>query len=598
MQDIGDLWKAIWTEDDGFEAFDLEAEEVLSSKQKWERRQKQFNNSTNTADSVTPSSRRLASRAVVSNDFTVKGIEHGIILSASFSKGARQGVYWPARVMNASESGRPSSQGKRNSAKQKVDIVFLSPYWAPAEPTRGRRVEARSELGVPGLGTIPLLHVETVDATDEVIKPYPYDGTEGLCIDQLRMAFRFTGLPKNTFQRFVDSHRLALALRTYAMNRLNSQMARVDRVGAGLLDSHPLAAEAPIFPSVRATWESPVVTWLRCHCGIDLSHLTLAKPGFGRLQVALHLPFEYILSQLPKHSGEQASDNSMQNVEPVISLSKVVEAMRPPSCFGLDSDKMSPSGPRCPGTPETKNTNVVVSTPSTWLASLRDGNDDLPALDLNHFVSDLDHLKNILDKASAAPPIAALLDYISGILSKLSAVRGLDPTKMSTVERQESLQDMCKSWSVLKNYGEDVLPMFSNHALPDWRRAAERIYKYMANLLSGDGYGNGISMVLTDSRCNGHLSSNGCFERNVRLPAAVKAAKLAGASDTGTKIRLVDTVPGDDIVDFVERKILVKAHSASYLSRMKKRCLSAKSDDEELVLTDGSDGTGGHDTCK
>ena len=41
--------------------------------------------------------------------------------------------------------------------------------------------------------------------------------------------------------------------------------------------------------------------------------------------------------------------------------------------------------------------------------------------------------------------------------------------------------------------------------------------------------GNGVTAVLTDSRCNQHITAKGSFERAVRLPATIRAAKNAGA---------------------------------------------------------------------
>lgn len=75
-----------------------------------------------------------------------------------------------------------------------------------------------------------------------------------------------------------------------------------------------------------------------------------------------------------------------------------------------------------------------------------------------------------------------------------------------------------------------------------------------------------------------------------------KAAKLAGAKESG-HIRLVPIV--DPVyVEFVEKNVVNKAHSSSYLKRMKDRCASALTKEEILVLTDDSDDNGGQDTRK
>jgi hypothetical protein len=249
--EIGDLWKGVWIDTQNFITFDMEAEELQGAKQKWERRKN-------------PKLQSKSSRYAVNEDFTVKGVEHGIILAASTEKGARPGVYWPARLMHASETSGSSSQAKRSSAKQRVDVVFLAPYWNSSEVgSRGRRTEALSENGNSSFHAGELFHLELIEASGEVIKEYPYDPAKGLDLDHLRMSFRFTGLPKGAFQRFLDSHRLALALKAYAMEKASNLSASVI-ASAGLFETHPLAVQAPVFPFA-----------------------------------VLHLPFSHMLSELP-----------------------------------------------------------------------------------------------------------------------------------------------------------------------------------------------------------------------------------------------------------------------------------------------------------
>lgn len=196
--DIGDLWKAISIDRDDHHTFDLEAEEVLDARQKYDRRQQK--NQT-----------RKSSRFAGSSEFRVSGLEHGIVLAASYSKGARPGVYWPARVMHASETN--ISTGKRSSSKQKVDVVFLSPYWSSDDLSRPRRTESLSENVESAISTAPLLQIETIEASEEMIRPYQYESHDTMDLEVLRTSFHFTGLPKALFGRFVNSHRLALALR-------------------------------------------------------------------------------------------------------------------------------------------------------------------------------------------------------------------------------------------------------------------------------------------------------------------------------------------------------------------------------------------------
>jgi galactokinase len=123
--------------------------------------------------------------------------------------------------------------------------------------------------------------------------------------------------------------------------------------------------------------------------------------------------------------------------------------------------------------------------------------------------------------------------------------------------------------------------------LKDWRRCCERIYKH----INVDLGSNGKSWVITDSRCNLHLTSSECFERAVRLPAALKGVRQA----TGN-IEIINTIE-DAYLNLAEKVIIPRAHKMSYLQRIKKRCMAA-AEDEVVALTDDSDGNGGEDTSK
>lgn len=196
--DIGDLWKAIWTgddHDDHLVTFDLEAEELFEAKRKQERRQQRLS----AAASDSASGRASSRQTVVKAEFRVAGIETGIVLATSYSKGARPGVYWPARIMNASEVA--GTLGKRASSRQKLDVVFLAPYWNSQEQSfrSGRRVESLSESGASVFSAGPLFQIETVEATGEMIIEYPYEGKEGLDVPTLQTTFRFTGYVLSVF---------------------------------------------------------------------------------------------------------------------------------------------------------------------------------------------------------------------------------------------------------------------------------------------------------------------------------------------------------------------------------------------------------------
>jgi len=130
----------------------------------------------------------------------------------------------------------------------------------------------------------------------------------------------------------------------------------------------------------------------------------------------------------------------------------------------------------------------------------------------------------------------------------------------------------------------------------EWRRACERIYKQALIKLSNSRFGNGVTVVITDYRCNQHITASGSFERAVRLPAAIRGARNAGAGSLNS-IHLITKVE-DHYVELAERKILPKAHKASYLKRLREKILALPADAKGAPLTDDSDGEGGEDTCK
>lgn len=83
-------------------------------------------------------------------------------------------------------------------------------------------------------------------------------------------------------------------------------------------------------------------------------------------------------------------------------------------------------------------------------------------------------------------------------------------------------------------------------------------------------------------------------ERCVRLPAALKGARLAGLGSTDL-LKLVKGV-SDECIDYVESVLLARAHGSKYIEKIKERCASAQSRDDVIMLTEDSDGNGGEDT--
>ena len=130
--------------------------------------------------------------------------------------------------------------------------------------------------------------------------------------------------------------------------------------------------------------------------------------------------------------------------------------------------------------------------------------------------------------------------------------------------------------------------------LTEWRKACENIYKLASALFSGPSSGNARTYVISDSRCNEHITSNGCVERPVRLPAALKGCRLAARS-TGRDVEFLLSV-GDDYMTQAQMKVIGMAHSSSYLKRMREKCEAIEQDTSGVALTEDSNCEGGEDT--
>lgn len=539
--EIGDLWKVAWVEDGELTTFDLEAEELREARKKWVRRQ------AGSAKNQPDSGPRKSSRFVSSEYFAVEGVEEGIVLASSFSKNARQGVYWPARIMHPSENSGNPSQSKRSSSKHKMDVVFLAPYW-DAENTygRSRKVEGLSESGPSAFHDGALFQVENADASFDTIQPYPFDPERGVDIDQVKNSFRFTGLPKLAFERFLDSHRLALALKLFARKHAKRSDSPANMATAGLFETHPVALRAPIFPSV-----------------------------------VLHLPFPFILSQLPR---AKSYDTETAPKERVLKLSGIVDTMKPPNCWGLhDSD--------VPSTPERSisvngSTNL---TPSLKLFENKSSHAGAADMLLQAILHGLPNLQQLFAKDPLAPGAKNLIQNISDYVRALE-----EPPANGEESTCVDVSELAKRWSSIRSAGEDSFHVYpkekSKALLQEWRVAAERMFRRFLKLVGQEDQ----TLVITDGRCNGHITNGAAFERSVRLPAALKGARLAGLG-SAKNLKLVDSVT-DECMEFVESTLLMRAHESKYLEKIKTRCSTVQSKDEVFLLTEDSDGNGGEDT--
>jgi len=536
--DYGDLWKGMWVED--CVTFDLEAPELEDSRKKYERRK-------------AVSLKMMKETPKV--DFNVDGIEHGIILATTFANGSKHGVFWPARVMYASELD--GVKYKRNRNKKQVDVVFLAPYWNSDRTMMnnggGRRVEALSDpVGGHGeaiFSSGPLFEVQNIDANDESIQRYPYDAESGLDIDSLRSSFKLMGLPKDAFSRFLDSQRLALGFKTYSQTELKSTSASdSDRTSAALLEGHPLAIQTAHFPIS-----------------------------------VLQLPFIHMLSQLPHHEKQMFRPNTypgdIAKGEPALQFGRILDSMNPPTCWGLNPN----------GTSQVKELpqfNSSLSSPISFSRKGKGTKDD--PHDTGRFLVGLSSLHSFLSENSPTSNI------LKNGLNELVAADAKCSTSLQqphgSETRKEYLRTANRTWIIVKSQGESLILscLKKDKYLPflkDWRRCCERIYKHINAKLEC----NNVSWVITDSRCNLHLTSTECFERAVRLPAALKGARQAKGN-----IRIINTV-GDKYLDVAENDVIARAHKMSYIQRIKKRCMAATGDNV-VALTDDSDGNGGEDT--
>ena len=112
--------------------------------------------------------------------------------------------------------------------------------------------------------------------------------------------------------------------------------------------------------------------------------------------------------------------------------------------------------------------------------------------------------------------------------------------------------------------------------------------------LSLQGVGTNVTHVITDSRCNGHITNSEAYERPVRIPAAIKGAKRAGAG-TDPNVLLITTVQ-DSFLTTAEDVVVPKAHKLSYIKRLKTKIALIGPTETGAPLTEDSEGSGGDDT--
>jgi len=436
--DIGDLWKAMMIEE--LDTFDLEVEELEDGRKRFERKMVLLKKqqSSNAKQEPTGNVERRTGRNNAT-EFTVEGIEHGIVLAVSYGKGARPGVMWPARVRHFSELEQQGSQ-KRLVMRQKVEVIFLAPYWNnQGNEGRGRSESYADSLQRHGSSIFtsgPLLEIECIDATPDSIAEYPFEAHRGgLGIEELSTSFRFSGLPKAAFSRFIQSHRLALALKTYSQTVLLSTAAtEIDKTTAYLFEAHAMAGLTANFP--------PEV---------------------------LQLPFSYILSQLPIVEYD-AVDASCE--EPVLQLGVILESMKPPSSWGqghsatVNAENATPES-ATPRKPPASPFSITMKAESSM---------DGASSSFDDFLSGLKSLSDVL--SSESEPMSALLALNLRMLLNNIPHLSDELTALSIDAKQERLKGLAKLWIVVKVRKKRVLISGLLHdisqTLADKRGGADR----------------------------------------------------------------------------------------------------------------------------
>ncbi len=417
-----------------------------------------------------------------------------------------------------------------------------------------------------------MFEYDTIEVSEYNIQEYTHNS---ISIEKLETGFKFLGLPKGVFARYLDSHRLAVSLKTYSLKHMSKNRDSEDQLlaSASLTESHILSVKAPIFPDV-----------------------------------VLMLPFEYILSKLAHPSELAASSfgNDEDTQEPAIDIDAIVHSLSPPECFGKPSQE--PKNNSCltpetfPSSPDANFTPAKSVKRALQLASEENNGDADAIWSINKFASDF--LVGLFQRESvndySVEGVGLLGTLITNLVAKLRQTCSAYPT-YGMHEKVIELKKMLCQCLLIKGHGEDCIEYSSlPHGvskmtiITEWRKACERIYKRAVSKLSFSGVGNGVTSVITDSRCNGHVTQLGSFERPVRLPAAIKGAKRAGAG-RGPNVLLLNEVE-DSYYNMAENVVIPKAHKKTYIKRLKTKIQSIPPDQKGVPLTDDSDGEGGDDT--
>ena len=325
---IGDLWKLIYTED--LVPFDLELDEIQEGLKRFERRKIRRK-----AKETNANAKKATSR-LTRNKYCVSGIDNGIVMALSNSPGAKSGVKWPARVLGVSEIEELGNavlrSSSRNAIKNSIPVVFLAPYWNGESAPRGKASSATSRNPY---SSGPLFHFEFVEASPEAVEEYTFDKVS---IEHLRTQYQFSGLPITAFSRYVNAHRLAVALKHYAKTHLKKAAVEDPASFATLTDCHIMSVKTAVFPDAL-----------------------------------LNLPYDFILSHLPSPLEERVTTASdEEEFETTIDFIPILESMKPPYGFGAEKKTKTISTTR-----DNSNTKPDPPSPSPRILIDRYINTDL-----------------------------------------------------------------------------------------------------------------------------------------------------------------------------------------------------------------------------
>mmetsp|Transcript_7604 Transcript_7604/g.15292 ORF Transcript_7604/g.15292 Transcript_7604/m.15292 type:complete len:1242 (+) Transcript_7604:218-3943(+) len=569
--DIGDLWKIKWI--DETDTCDLEHAELMKGLKAWDRKcAKKMDNSrgskrgaTTYGDGTSYPYKKNKSRNG-DPEYIVDGCMGGIVLATSFNHNARNDVLWPARIMHDDEVKNINS-GKKMKGNT-VNVVFFSPYWTSSGARGG---------GSRGGGYVispAIFEMEVVDANKKMIQSYPFDGSsDELDIEELRMSFSLTGLPINNFKFYVDAHRLAMGFKKYGSTH-NTEGSSASLEVAELRDCHIMSLKTPNFPS-----------------GL------------------LELPWSYILQNLSDPSGTsvESATKSLPK-EPILDLERLLATLKAPL---LGSVVMASKAGQSSSSSSSSKGGAAAAPPSKpkplppRVGEIEVG-ERIVFPDM-FFTGDILSVLKAGKAANIERELKSLGNDIDDLLVLCSNLISMKFSKSAhTLSLEESMAQMLRlvtSVILLKGRGEDIIRNSEKFAETfeatafDWRRGMEDLFGYVRRCYSDAscGVGIGVTNVLTDRRCRGHLTSSGSMERSVRLPAALRGAKNAGAGAKPT-FKIHENVE-DEWVDLAVDKILPMIHEKRYVQRLTQKIRDIADDMERgIPLTDDSDGRGGEDT--